>query len=62
MLGFIGLHLIRIEYSGIKKLDLLNKNINTKLSKSIFHILTENDILKNNGQLNNLDDPKLYLM
>ncbi len=27
--GFIGLHLIRIEYSGIKKLDLLNKNINT---------------------------------
>ncbi len=29
VLGFIGLHLIRIEYSGIKKLDLLNKNINT---------------------------------
>ena len=29
MIGFIGLHLIRIEYSGIKKLDSLNKNINT---------------------------------
>ena len=27
--GMIGLHLIRIEYSGIKKLDNLNKNINT---------------------------------
>ena len=29
ILGLIGLHLIRIEFSGIKKLDLLNKNINT---------------------------------
>ena len=29
ILGFIGLHLIRIEYSGIKFLDKLNKNINT---------------------------------
>ena len=29
ILGFIGLHLIRIEYSGIKRLDLINKNINT---------------------------------
>ena len=29
IVGFTGLHLIRIEYSGIKKLDLLNKNINT---------------------------------
>ena len=27
--GFIGLHLIRIEYSGIKFLDTLNKNVNT---------------------------------
>ena len=24
LLGFIGLHLIRIEYSGIKQLDILN--------------------------------------
>ena len=29
ILGVIGLHLIRIEFSGIKKLDLINKNINT---------------------------------
>ena len=29
ILGFMGLHLIRIEYSGIKRLDLINKNINT---------------------------------
>ena len=27
--GMIGLYFIRIEYTGIKKLDLLNKNINT---------------------------------
>jgi general L-amino acid transport system permease protein len=27
--GLIGLHFIRIEFSGIKKLDILNKNINT---------------------------------
>jgi len=27
--GIIGLHFIRIEFSGIKKLDILNKNINT---------------------------------
>ena len=29
LLGMFGLHLIRIEYSGIKNLDNLNKNINT---------------------------------
>ena len=29
MLGLIGLHFIRIEFTGIKKLDLLNKHINT---------------------------------
>ena len=27
--GVIGLHFIRIEFSGIKQLDILNKNINT---------------------------------
>ena len=27
--GMIGLHFVRIEFSGIKKLDELNKNINT---------------------------------
>ena len=29
IIGILGLHLIRIEFSGIKNLDLLNKNINT---------------------------------
>ena len=29
LLGFLGLHLIRIEFSGLNKLDLINKNINT---------------------------------
>ena len=29
VLGLFGLYLIRIEFSGIKSLDLLNKNINT---------------------------------
>ena len=29
ILGFIGLHLIRIEYSGLKFLDSINKHINT---------------------------------
>ena len=29
ILGFIGLHLIRIDYSGLKFLDKINKNINT---------------------------------
>ena len=28
ILGTIGLHLIRIEFTGITKLDLINKNIN----------------------------------
>ena len=29
ILGFIGLHLIRIDHSGLKYLDSINKNINT---------------------------------
>jgi len=39
VLGFIGLHLIRIEYSGIKQLDLLNKNINTSSFNAILSLL-----------------------
>ena len=35
ILGFIGLYFIRIEYSGIKQLDLINKHINTNNFKSI---------------------------
>ena len=31
VLGFIGLHLIRIEYSGIRRLDEINKNLSRYL-------------------------------
>ena len=37
--GIIGLHLIRIEFSGIKNLDLLNKNINTNTFNAILTLL-----------------------
>ncbi len=37
--GFFGLYLIRIEYSGNKKLDLLNKNINSNWFNSILTLL-----------------------
>ena len=38
-LGFVGLHFLRIEYSGIKKLDLFNKNINTNNFNAILSLL-----------------------
>ena len=38
-LGIIGLHLIRIEFSGIKNLDLLNKNINTNTFNAVLTLL-----------------------
>ena len=39
ILGTIGLYLIRIEYSGIKNLDLLNKNINTNNFNAVLTLL-----------------------
>ena len=36
--GVIGFHLIRIEFSGIKNLDLLNKNINTSNFNAILSL------------------------
>ena len=39
ILGFIGLHFIRIEYSGIKQLDLINKHINTNNFNAILSLL-----------------------
>ena len=39
ILGTVGLHLIRIEFSGIKNLDLLNKNINTNLFNAVLTLL-----------------------
>lgn len=39
VLGIIGFHLIRIEFSGIKNLDLLNKNINTSTFNAVLTLL-----------------------
>ncbi len=39
ILGVIGLHLIRIEFSGIKNLDLLNKNINTSTFNAVLTLI-----------------------
>ena len=39
VLGIIGLHLIRIEYSGIKNLDLINKNINTNTFNAFLSLI-----------------------
>ena len=46
IIGTIGLHLIRIEFSGIKNLDLLNKNINTNTFNAILTLLIIFVILK----------------
>ena len=46
ILGVIGLHLIRIEFSGIKNLDLLNKNINTNNFNAILTLLIIFTIIK----------------
>ena len=37
IIGLIGLHLIRIEFTGIKNLDSVNKNINTNTFNAVFH-------------------------
>ncbi len=39
ILGFIGLHLIRIEYSGLKLLDSINRNINTNKFNALLSLL-----------------------
>ena len=39
IIGFLGLHLIRIEYSGIKFLDIINKNINTNKFNALLSLL-----------------------
>ena len=41
IIGFIGLYFIRIEYSGIKRLDDVNKNFNN--SKGKFNLINPND-------------------
>ena len=39
ILGFVGLYFIRIELSGNKNLDLLNKNINTNNFNAVLSLL-----------------------
>ena len=46
ILGLIGLHFIRIEFTGIKNLDLLNKNINTTNFNAILTLLVIFIIIK----------------
>ena len=46
ILGIIGLHHIRIEFSGIKNLDLLNKHINTNTFNAVLTILIIFTIIK----------------
>ena len=45
-LGFVGLNFIRIEYSGIKSLDIINKNINTNNFNAILTLLIIFAIIK----------------
>ncbi len=46
ILGTVGLHLIRIEFSGIKNLDSLNKNINTNFFNSVLTLLIIFSLIK----------------
>ncbi len=46
ILGFIGLHLIRIDYSGLKFLDRVNKNINTNNFNAFLSLLIVFVIIK----------------
>ena len=46
IIGLIGLHFIRIEFTGIKKLDLLNKHINTNNFNAILTLLVIFIIIK----------------
>ena len=46
IIGFVGLHLIRIEYSGIKSIDLINKNINTNNFNALLTLLIILDNVK----------------
>ncbi len=40
IIGFIGLYLIRVEFSGIRNLDILNKNINSNNFNAVLTLLT----------------------
>jgi len=46
MLGFIGFYLIRIEFSGVRSLDVLNKNINSNNFNALLTLFTIFIIIK----------------
>ena len=46
LLGFVGFYLIRIEFSGVRSLDLLNKNINSNNFNAFLTLLTVFIIIK----------------
>ena len=46
ILGFIGFYLIRIEFSGVRSLDILNKNINSNNFNALLTLLTIFIIIK----------------
>tara|TARA_B100000902_G_scaffold238982_1_gene226327 strand:+ start:478 stop:1320 length:843 start_codon:yes stop_codon:yes gene_type:complete len=46
IIGFVGLYLIRIEFSGINSLDSLNKNINSSNFNAVLTLLTLFIIIK----------------
>ncbi len=51
LISFVGLYLIRIEFSGIKRLDLLNKHINTNNFNAILSLLIIFVIIKSLPQV-----------
>ena len=53
IIGFIGLYLIRLEFSGIRNLDILNKNINSNNFNAILTLLTLFIIIKSISPLIN---------
>jgi len=53
IIGFIGLYLIRVEFSGIRSLDVLNKNINSNNFNAVLTLLTLFIILKSISPLIN---------
>ena len=53
ILGFIGLYFVRIEYSGIKQLDLINKHINTNNFNAILSLLIIFVVIKSTPQILN---------
>jgi general L-amino acid transport system permease protein len=53
IIGFIGFYLIRVEFSGLRNLDLLNKNINSSNFNAILTLLTLFIIIKSISPLIN---------